>query len=78
MKAAAVAFLAGFLPVAVFLNLAAAQTPSLAGTWNMSVAKSHYSPRAVPKRESVTYESSKDGFTYKVTATEADGTARRT
>ena len=67
------AFLAGFVPVAVVINLAPAPAPSLAGTWKMNVAKSTYSPRPVPKSETVTYESSTDGFTYKVTATEADG-----
>lgn len=52
---------------------AVAQTPSLAGNWKMNVAKSKYTPRAVPKSESVMYEPSKDGFAYKVTITEADG-----
>jgi len=70
---AAIAFLAEvFLVVSV--APVAAQTPSLAGTWKLNVTKSKYMPRPVPKSESVTYESSKDGFTYKVTATEADGT----
>lgn len=67
----------GFL-VLIFLSVLSvehgrAQTPSLAGTWKLDVAKSKYSPRPVPKSESVTYESSRDGYTYKVTATEADG-----
>src|SRR5437762_8477205 len=59
-------------PRETLINLAPVEAPSLAGTWTMNTAKPHYSPRAVPKRESVIYESSNDGFTYKVTATEAD------
>jgi hypothetical protein len=54
-----------------------AQTPTLAGTWKLNVAKSRYSPAPMPRAESVTYEAAGQSFTYVVTATEADGSPTR-